>query len=280
MIDILTPKNFMLNGLWFGSTKPKNVMILVHGLFSSAFSMGHVVDELLDADTAVVTFNNRGHDVISSLKQYVGNETKKSFAGTAHEVFTDCVDDIEGAIRRVKKEGVKNIYLAGHSTGCQKITYYAHVTGGARVKGLILLAPLSDWAGERTKPKLRSAVATAKRMMKAGKSHELLPHDAWWHYADAQRFLSLYTPESTEEIFSYAQPDKKPKVYASVTLPVLALFAGADEYADRAAESMVEWFTKHSRSKRFAAQIVLNVEHGFGGGELIVAKAVRQWISA
>ncbi len=120
VIEITTPKNFILNGLWFGPTKPRTAIILVHGLTGSAFSRLPITDVLADEDTAVITFNNRGHDIVSKKRQIVGMETKTTFGGTAHEVFAECIDDIEGAIRRVRKEGVKEIYLAGHSTGCQK----------------------------------------------------------------------------------------------------------------------------------------------------------------
>lgn len=278
VIEITTPKSFVLNGLWFGPVKPKAAIIFVHGLTGSVFSGRGVVDALADDDTAVITFNNRGHDIITNLKQRVGAETKYSLGGAAHEVFTDCIDDIEGVIRRVRQEGIKDIYLAGHSTGAQKIVYYTSTTGGRKIKGLILLGPLSDYAGERKKPKLRSAVALAKRMMKVGKSKELLPPSAWWHYFDAQRFLSLYTSDSTEEILMYSQPDKKPKIYESVKIPLITFFAGEDEYADRPAAKIADWFAKHSKSSKYTAHIIPNVEHSFKGGEEAIVKAIRKWI--
>ncbi|MEK7155979.1 MAG: alpha/beta fold hydrolase [Patescibacteria group bacterium] len=278
VIEITTPKNFVLNGLWFGSEKPKRAIILVHGLTGSAFSGSGIVDALADDDTAVITFNNRGHDIISNLKQRVGAETKYSLGGAAHEVFIDCLDDIEGAIRRVRQEGIKDVYLAGHSTGAQKIAYYTSKTGGKKIKGLILLGALSDYASERKKPKLRSAAALAKRMVKAGKSKELLPLSAWWQYLDAQRFLSLYTPDSVEEIFMYSQPDKKPKIYQSVKIPMIAFFAGEDEYADRPAEKIAEWFTKHSKSSRFATHIISGVGHSLKDVEEQTARLIRKWL--
>jgi len=279
VIEIQTPKNFVLNGLWFGTTKPKRVIILVHGLFSSAFSMQPLVSELVDDSTAVVTFNNRGHDTVADVKQRVGTERKYHRAGAAHEVFTDCVDDIDGALRFVRAQGIKNVYLAGHSTGCQKIVYYAHKTGARGVLGLILLAPLSDYAGDRKKPQLRKAIAVAKRMVKAGKAHELLPADMWWHYVDAQRFLSLYTPDSIEEVFCYAQPDKKPKIYTSVTKPMIAFFAGADEYSERPAEQLVEWFKHNTKSSRYASHVIKEVGHSFKGGEVQVVRYILNWMN-
>ena len=280
VIEILTPKNFVLNGLWYGPQQPRRVIILLHGLTGSAFSSSSVVEALADDETAVVTFNNRGYAIISNLRQKIGNETKYSLGGAAHEVFTDCIDDIDGASRYARQQGVKEIYLAGHSTGAQKIVYYAYKKPTVKIRGLILLGPLSDYAGERKKPQLRKAVAAAKRMLKAGKSNDLLPRDVWWQYFDAQRMLSLYTPDGIEEIFSYSQPDKKPKIYQSIKLPVITLSAGEDEYSERPAVKLVEWFKKNSRSNHFAAHVIPNVGHSFSEREHEVARAIQKWIKS
>lgn len=279
VIEITTPKKFVLNGLWFGPAKPKKAIVIIHGMFSSAFSLHHIVGTLVSNDTAVITFNNRGFETVADVRQRVGAKRKHYRAGTAHEIFTDCIDDIQGAVNVVRKAGVKEMYLAGHSTGCQKSMYWASKTGGRGVKGIVLLAPLSDYAGDGKKPAMKNAVALARAMVKRGKKHELLPPNTWWHYASAQRLLSLYTPDSVEEIFSYSQSDKIPTTYRSVRLPILALFAGADEYSDRPAEKLVEWFARNSRSKYFRAGIVPHVGHSFRDGETRVAQLVKKWIS-
>lgn len=278
VIEIVTPKRFILNGLWFGPVNPKRAIVHVHGMFSSAFSMAGIIEKLVDDETAVITFNNRGHDAVTDVKQIVGKKQKYHKAGTAHEVFVDCVDDIQGAINFVRKAGVKKIYLAGHSTGCQKSIYWAHKTGGKGVRGIILYAPLSDYAGDRRKPKLKAVTKLAREMVKKGRKHELLPAGTWWHDVDAQRFLSLYTPDSVEEIFSYAQPGKNPRIYKSVRVPVLAIFAGADEYSERPAEKLADWFTAHSGSRRFSAVVIPKTGHSFRDSEDHVARVVHEWI--
>ena len=280
VVKITTPKKFVLNGLWFGAKKPKQLIIIVHGMYSSAFSLQHVVESLVSPTTAVMTFNNRGFEGVADILQRVGKKRKHYLAGTAHEVFTDCIDDIQGAVNFAKKAGAKEIYLAGHSTGCQKSIYWASKTGGRDVKGIVLLAPRSDYAVDRNNPKRISAIKQAREMIKTGKKHDLLPKKAWPLLLDAQRFLSLNTPDSTEEIFSYAQPEKTPRVYASVRVPVLALFADKDEYAERSAEKMIAWFAKNTGSRYFRAGIVPKVGHSFRGGEKRVAQLVKQWISA
>lgn len=283
VIQIETPKKFLLDGLWYGPKKAKRVVILIHGLTSSAFSLQHIVAKLVDRKTAVMTFNNRGFKSVTDIKQRISKtESAWLTAGSAHEVFTECVDDLQGAINFARKNGARDIYLAGHSTGCQKSFYWASRTGGKGVKGIILLAPLSDYACEKGADKggrMKKATSLARKMVAAKKSHELLPR--WASpimLLDAQRYLSLYTPDSAEEIFMYGQPGKTPKTYMSVRLPVLVLFAGKDEHADRPAAAMADWFEKYSRSKRFAVHTVRDVAHGFKGGEAEVARAVRAFI--
>lgn len=278
VVEIVTPKKILLNGLWFGPKKPKRVIIWVHGLASSAFSRLDIVEKLVDRKTSVITFNNRGHDTVARLPRVKAKSAKRHIlGGAAHERFQDSVDDIEGVVRYARSGGAKEIYLAGHSTGCQKSVYYATRPGNARkVKGIILLAPISDFADalHLRGRALKKQVKIAQKLVRAGKRHAIVPGE----WADAQRFLSLNTPESIEEIFSYVTPHKTPKTLRQLTTPTLILFAENDEYADRPAAELADWFSKNSRAKKYDARIIRKVEHSFKGGETAVAKAIRHFL--
>ena len=288
VIEIVTPKKFLLNGLWFGPymksgkpKKPKRVIIWVHGLTSSAFSRLPIVKELMSHDTAVLTFSNRGHDVISRLPRADG--TKSALMGKAHELFTECVDDIQGAINFVRRTGARQVYLAGHSTGCQKSVYWAHKKKARGVAGIILLAPLSDYADAATFDKggrLARATRMARALVRAGKRHQLLPYEIWPGVADAQRFLSLHTPDSIEQsIFSYFDEKKKSKIFSSVRKPIFVLFADKDEYADRPAKDIADWFARNTKSKRLKMQIIPAVKHNFKGAEKLVARHITGFVN-
>lgn len=284
VLEIVTPKKFILNGLWFGPLKPKRAIIWVHGLSSSAFSKLSIVGQLVDEETAVMTFNNRGHDTVTRISRV--NPRKKEvydrvLAGGAHEIFTDCVDDIQGAIDFAKKQGVKEVFLAGHSTGCQKSVYYATRKGNAtKIAGVILLAPISDYASavhfDKKERKLSKGERNARSLLAKKKGSSIVP--GWW--LDAQRFISLYTSESAEEIFTYIDPKKIPTTYRALVVPTLVLFAEKDEYSDRPAGELATWFAEQSRAPRFKACIITKVDHGFKGAESSVANMIRQWISA
>ena len=281
--EIVTPKKFLLNGLWFGPKKPKRVIILTHGLTASAFSRLPLVEKLVDADTAMMTFNGRGHDIVTFVSQVVGKKKKSILAGTAHERFEDCVDDLAGAVAFAKKMGAKDVYLAGHSTGCQKSVYYVSRTKKHGVKGIILLAPLSDYAGvfkRFGKKKIDSLLRYAREQIKKGKGNDLIPSSLWNEEpVDSYRFLSLYTPDSVEQsIFPYFDEDRSAKIFSSIRVPVLAFFMGEDEYADRPPEQLADWFERHASTSQLQTLIVPGATHSFRGEEAKMARAIKAWI--
>src|SRR4029077_16607634 len=104
--------------------------------------------------------------------------------------------------------------------GCQKAVYWAAKNrGGKSVKGIVLFGPLSDYAialEQDRGGKLARSVTYARKLVHSGRSHELIPAKLGpWFVCDAQRFLSLYTPNSAEELFTYAQPKKIPRALRS-----------------------------------------------------------------
>ena len=278
VVEIETPKKVLLNGLWFGSKKPKRVVIWVHGLGSSAFSKLGIIENLIDRKTAALTFNNRGHDTVSRTRSAKG---KGTYGGAAFERFEDCVDDIQGTVNFARKSGAKEIYVAGHSTGCQKAAYWAYKKGKG-AKGIILLAPISDYASVIMKyglPKIRYMQAQAKAMLKSGRENEFV-RAKFWDDAPAtpHRFLSLYTPDSVEQsIFSYFEPARRAKVLSALRLPMLVILGEKDEYGDRPAQEIVQWFESHSHAT-LKSLIAKEAGHSFSGHEVPIARAIKSWI--
>ncbi len=241
IVTITTPKKNLLFGLWHSPSKSKKAIIFIHGLASSAFSLEKVISPLADNTTSILKLNNRGHDIVNKLNK-VDKRKKKGYtlskiAGAAHEIFEDCVDDIQGSINFVKEKGIKDIFLIGHSTGCQKSIYYLSKRGTQKlVKGVVLLCPVSDYSAAlaTSDKKTTNAVKYARNLISKGKPHDLLPTEVWKEdIVDAQRFLSLYTPESVEEIFTYVNPNIKPVALQKVKIPTLSIYAEKDEYHDR-----------------------------------------------
>ncbi|OGG57305.1 hypothetical protein A2853_02180 [Candidatus Kaiserbacteria bacterium RIFCSPHIGHO2_01_FULL_55_17] len=281
VVEITTPKRVVLDGLWLGKPSAKTAVILIHGLAGSFWRRLPLAYPLIDRRTAVLAFNNRGHDRISRIIRSGEKKAGKSrWGGGASEVFEECVDDIQGAISFARKRGAKRIYLVGHSTGCQKSVYWAYKKKGKGIKGMILLAGLSDYSvalRDDKNGRLARATKYARALVRRGKKHELLPQSLWPAIDDAQRFLSLYTPDSAEEMFTYAQR-KVPRIFHSVKVPILAVFAGADEFGDRPAQEIAAWYAKNARTKTYKSVIVPGARHGFKGFERRIAREIRRFI--
>lgn len=279
-VQLVTPKRFVLNGLWLGPKKPKRAVVWVHGLGSSMFSKIGIAEKLVDSKTAVLMFNNRGHDKVVHVPHASGNFKKAIRAGAAHESFADSIDDIQGALNFARRQGAQSIYLAGHSTGCQKSVYWANKKGRG-VKGIILLAPISDYDAIRLQygsKKIERVLAVSQAYIKTGKGKALLPSKDWdWPWlADAQRFVSLYSGKSTEEIFTYWDAKKNPRILSSIRTPILVFLAGQDEFSKVPAKEISVWFNTHIQ--RGKTIIVPKVGHSFSGGEGRITRAIREWV--
>ena len=275
-VEIVTPKKVRLNGLWYGSYAPKRVIVFVHGYGGSVFSRTTLVEQLARQGTAVLAFSNRGHDLVSGMSTTAG---KSRHAGSAHEIFGECADDIDGAVRFARQFQVP-VYLMGHSTGCQKSIYWASKRGRG-ANGIVLLAPISDYESATTlngKAKVNRALAHAKKLIKNGKKDELIPKSIWGGYllTDAQRFVSLYSGNSTEEMFTYWVPEKKPGLLSRVRIPICTVLAEGDEFVGAPATSMASWFTKHTYTGEVS--IVPKVGHFFKGAEKEVARIIRRFM--
>lgn len=281
-----TPKGYVLKGLWFGPIHPTQAVILIHGLGSTVFSNHDWITPLANATTAVLVFNNRGHDFITSVRK-IDKRKRQGYtsvlAGAAHEIFTDSSDDIEGVVRFVRQQGVKHIVLAGHSTGSQKVVYYITRSKNQKcIEKIILLSPVSDYAGlfrQQKKAIIPKALAKAKKLVALGKPHELLPNDLVLFPCDAQRYLSLYTPNSIEEIFSYSQPKKVPVLLHRIRMPTLVILAQHDEYWDRPVQRVAAWFDQHLKTPH-QMNIIAQGGHAYPGKEKEVGALMEKFINA
>lgn len=276
-----TPTGVNLSGLWFGEKEAETVYIIVHGLGSSMFSNHELFLPLVSRNNSVFFFNNRGHDTITRIKK-IDNRRKKGYrsilAGKAHEVFTDCADDIAGAITEVERIKPKKIILLGHSTGCQKIVYYLAKKRDKRVSQIILLSPMSDYAGIKhsiSSENLKDLQKIAQTLVQSGNLHTLLPQTIWPAVDDAQRFLSLATSTSPEELFPYSHSERKPTELQKITIPILVILAEKDEFRDRSVKKIAAWFDRTIKAPHKVI-IISNANHSFSGYEKEVTETIRK----
>ncbi len=256
--------------------KKRAALIWIHGL-SSRFYSGHTLIRELSSLAAkngigYFKFNNRGHDIAT--------QSPRGFLGSGFEKFEDCIHDIRAMIRFARALGYTHIVLAGHSTGANKALYYMYKTRDRRVKGLILAGPVSDVPGEGKWLGRRRYVHTILHARRLAKKYpkRLLPE--YHGIFTGQRYLSLYTPGSNEDVFPYHNPNARWKELRSMRIPLAIIFGSRDQYLDRPAKEIMRAFESRAVStKSFSGSIVKGANHGFVKKEKEVAREIISWIN-
>jgi pimeloyl-ACP methyl ester carboxylesterase len=250
-------------------------LIWVHGLGSAFASgqplIGKLSTRLNAAGIAYFKLNTRGHDIVA--------RGGKRLAGAAFERFADSVEDLQAMIALARRAGYGKVILAGHSTGANKVLHYAARVRDRRVSGLILLGPVSDIAAEMKKiggPELRRRVAVAERL--ARRDPEALVPLAFG-FRSARRYLSLYRPGETEDVFPYYRPNARWASLRRVRVPVAVIVGSRDEYLDRRPAQLMEAFERNAtRARSFTGIVIPGAPHGFQKHEDVLARSVVRWI--
>ena len=181
----------------------------------------------------------------------------------------------------VRQRGYRRVFLAGHSTGANKVLYYGARVRDRRVGGIILVGPVSDVAAEAKRlgtRELRRRVAGAERI--AARDPQALVPRAWGFWS-AHRYISLYRPGEDEDVFPYYRPNARWTAFRSVRLPLAAILGTRDEYLDRPAREVIEAFRRNAvRARSFTGVVVPRARHGFQGHERELADLVVRWIGA
>ncbi len=258
----------------------KDVVVFVHGMGGSFAKDGILrgAKMLLQRRISFFTFNTRGAEIVKSFKNARGD--KYYIMGTAFERFEDSARDIKGALNYLESMGYERFHLMGHSTGCQKILYYAWKRRDRRVKTLIFLSPSEDypiWAaylGEETD----KAIEIAQNMVDRGRGDELhyflyrRTGEIW----SASRFLSFMDRDRPEaSLFNY---ESDLPILSRVKLPMLFFFGGADTTLMHDVDYYRDIIKKSYRGEKLEIVKIPRGDHSFHGYEEAVFEKTAEFI--
>lgn len=282
--EIQTSDGIIHQGMYFCPKKPgKRAMLWIHGLTSNFYSSIKRIDEIVSLcdsfGIGLASFNNRGHDMLASAHR-LDKKSKSGYSyitiGSGIEQFEDSIYDVEAGIEFLVTNGFTEVFLIGSSTGANKACYYSAMQKNDYVKGVILLSPLSDRLAARVSNLKRLFLLTCKFL---GLGKLLLSSGAYFP-GTVNRFLSLLTPKSSEDVFDYGDAEPRMKRFSRITQPLLVLFGGLDSLADRDITQIKAIFDAHQRSSDYTSIIIPETDHGFDGKEKDLAKRIVKWINA
>ncbi|MCX8008786.1 MAG: alpha/beta hydrolase, partial [Patescibacteria group bacterium] len=131
--EITTDDGLIHQGLVaYPRDRGNTAIIWVHGLTGTFYGNAKLLKIFAERATnhgmAFGTFNNRGHDMIAGFRK-IDQESPKGYTyttiGAGYEVFEECVCDINAVIQFFVDQGYRKIILVGHSSGANKVCYYA-----------------------------------------------------------------------------------------------------------------------------------------------------------
>lgn len=289
LVEIITKDNLIHQGIFFSPSKPKKRAILwIHGLTDTFYGDVKTFEEFAKhcekLGWGFASFNNRGHDVITSVSKIDPSSPKgktHSIQGAACEKFTDCVYDIDAAISFLEKEGYNEVVLVGISTGANKVCYYVGTQKDLRVVGVVLASAISDVGFKKKElgDAYEKTIVKVKKLVKEGKGESFIERLDYMPVTP-NRFLSAYEENGIEDVFPYYQKNPTFKIYSKISIPLMVIMGERDEYADMPVNEIVAIYTKHQRSSSYKHVVIADAFNSFGGKEKEFVEEIISWIQS
>jgi pimeloyl-ACP methyl ester carboxylesterase len=229
---------------------------------------------------AFFPFNNRGSGIVRRAGDDLG--------GSAFERIRDCVADIDGAIRELWRRGYRDITLAGHSTGANKIAVYDHYKPRNRAKCYVLLAGGDDTGilyAQLGARKFNALLTKAKAMIKSRRGDEWTPPIPGQTMLSWRALYDVANPDGDYNVFPFFEAmtetklSRRPFRYLrAIRKPSLYIYGDRDEYCFDDVPRCVSILAQQIND-RAEIVVVNDADHGFGGREQELGGLIAGWIA-
>jgi pimeloyl-ACP methyl ester carboxylesterase len=242
--------------------------------------------EFVSSGFAFLPFNNRGAHLVRRLRK---RRSKRSvMGGMGYERIRDCVPDIDGAVRELRRRGYRELYLVGHSTGANKIAVYDHYKPRNPFRCYVFLAGGDDTGllyDQLGAAGFRRTLAKARQRIKEKRGEELVPKSI----SDMpMSWLALYdtmNPDGDYNVFPFLEAlrgiklSRRPfRYFRAVRKPSLVLYGENDEYAHGDISRSVAVLSEVAGANVELA-ILEDADHGFSGREKELGELITNWLA-
>ena len=292
--DHLTLPGFMFSP----KKKTKKVLLYLHGngytgVFRNIERLQIYSDALAANNVAFFPFDNRGAYLVNKFN-YIDENGKKQLkkAGSSYELIQECIFDIDGAIAYLETLGYTTFYLAGHSTGANKIIVYNHYKKNNKISKYVLLGGGDDTGiyFETLGPQLfNELLQLSNEKCIHHQGGELIPLEKLsGQILSFQSFYDLCNPDGDYNSFPYReyfnnyQLSQKQLLFyqfSQVTIPTLMIYGERDIYAWPKMNNMKKvLLQKAHKDLDLTFFSIPSADHNFTGNLKKVIQAVISWI--
>lgn len=234
----------------------------------------------IDAGIAYFPFNNRGATLMKHLDG-------KPRGGMAYERIGECIFDIDGAVRELRRRGYRELTLIGHSTGANKVAVYDHYKPRNRVKNYVLLAGGDDTGMiyDQLGPRRHAAALAKARALR--NSDALVPPSISQSVMSWRAWYDMANPDGDYNVFPFLEVLRGVKLsrkarfryVRNIRKPALILYGDRDQYLYGDVSRCVEILAGAIGPKpNIELAIMEDADHGFGGRENELARVILDWL--
>ncbi len=177
ILKVKTPRGLELAGAIFGDKTADTVLIMVTGICSNVFQneLLYKTGQLL-SENGVTVIVAHPHDAFSCFAYTDFSIGKQRHSGVFKDEFEMVYEDVETYVKYAKEElGFKNVILAGHSLGSNKIINYLGNTPDSYVDYFIISSPVDIMHWWTVMPDIDKCFTLAKKWVEQGRGDEILP---------------------------------------------------------------------------------------------------------
>ena len=196
-IDVETERGTLLNGVLFSSEKKADTVVIaitgIHGNFYSNPFYYNIGDTLTAGGIDFIYAQT--NDAFGQIQTFNVKTQTPELIGSWNEDFNYVDEDIEGYLNFAHKEGYKNIILAGHSLGANKVIYYlSRHHDKNNVSHFILLSPANlTWLMKNVTEREKQIIL---EYVESGNGDKILPFYfmGWVECIAKTAYQWLFTP--------------------------------------------------------------------------------------
>lgn len=281
LLHTQTSDTVRLHGLLSRSNVDPNpicdVLIFIHGVGSNFYQAAiapKVAPVFNRCGISLLSVNTRGHDFVFS----VGSGESQRWYGSANELVSECVFDIDAWIAKCLDLGFQRIGLFGHSLGAIKTIYSQAFHPNPNVKFVVAASPsglsYSSFSVSARADDYLRCLSWAKSEVEAGNgsviSEVTFPFKL---LMSAQTFLDKYGEEEKYNVLKFID---------QVNVPLLLTFGEGEvksnnpafENLDKRAQPIID------SQSNLAMQLFPETNHYYSGMQVELAEAAILWMDS
>lgn len=270
---------------WLSNQNSKIAVVHIHGMSGNGYE-NYFLDSLREMynknGISFFTIDTRGRGIISFF--WKGNEIDSwgegtKLGGSCFEIFSESVNDIQGALEYLKTQGKTKFILQGHSLGGSKVVNYLVTKNNPEIIGAVLLAPTDMVGWANTDPHHQEYLKKSEELISRDEAEELVNAQCWLDKTplSAQTYPTLCKAGTAVDIYGERTGGA---LLGKIQIPALIAYGDSDIGITKIDGTMDKWIERVNKIKNPKTKIftIAGAAHSFKGYEKELSQDIESFI--